>query len=97
MLQTLAENEVAVGIVDIDKYSDFLTRLGQEFNDRFNDFEEMEPWVMVTSNPFIEVDVGDISEQISVPFDLHCVPLEMEIIGLQNDIQLKSRQSAANF
>ena len=68
-------NEVAVRIVDIDKCSDFLTRIGQEFNDRFNDFE---PCVMFTSKPFMEVDVGDISEQISVPFDLDYVPLEME-------------------
>ena len=80
MLQTRTEYEVAVGIVIIDKYTDFLTRLGQEFSERFDDFEEIEPCVMFTSNPFMEVDVRDISEQVSVLFDLDCKPLEMESI-----------------
>ena len=78
-------------------YNDFLTRLGQEFNDTFNDFEKIEPCVMFTLNPFMKVDVRDISEQISVQFDLDCVHLEMEIISLQNDIQFEIKAICHKF
>ena len=80
-------------------YNDFLTRPGQQFNDRFHDFEEMEPCVMFTSNPFMEIYIGDISEQISVLYDLDCVPfLKWRLLSaFKMTFSLKSRQSATNF
>ncbi|XP_078533909.1 general transcription factor II-I repeat domain-containing protein 2-like [Lissotriton helveticus] len=97
VLQILSENNIEAQILDIQKYSNLLVRLNQEFSDRFSDFEQLEPCVMFTSNPFMEVDVSDLSEKISVLLNLDSDTMEMEMFSLQNDIELKSRQSDINF
>ncbi|XP_078542665.1 general transcription factor II-I repeat domain-containing protein 2-like [Lissotriton helveticus] len=97
VLQIFSENNAAPELLDIEKYISLLMRLYQEFEERFSDFELLEPCVMFTSNPFMEVDVSDISEQISVLLNLDSATMEMEIVTLQNDIELKARQSDLNF
>ncbi|RXM96099.1 General transcription factor II-I repeat domain-containing protein 2A [Acipenser ruthenus] len=52
---------------------------------------------MFASHPFMDVDVSDISEQVGSLFNLDCVELEMEILNLQNDIQLKARYPVSDF
>ncbi|MGH0144932.1 UNVERIFIED_CONTAM: hypothetical protein FKN15_004373 [Acipenser sinensis] len=56
-------------------------------------------WNLVTfaSNPFMDVDASDISEQVGSLFTLDCGELEMEILNLQNDIQLKARYPVSDF
>lgn len=64
----LEENVAASGAMDIQKYIDLLTRLGQEFEDRFTDFVSLEPCVTFISNTFIDVDISEISEQMGEVF-----------------------------
>ena len=41
----------------VEKYSQVLNRLGQEFEDRFCDFDQLEPCVSFVTNPFMQVDM----------------------------------------
>ncbi|XP_078529378.1 general transcription factor II-I repeat domain-containing protein 2B-like [Lissotriton helveticus] len=97
VLQILSENKAEAEVLDIEKHSSLLMRLNQQFSYRFSDFEQLEPCVMFTSNPFMEVDATDISEKICVLLNLDSATIEMEIVTFQNDIELKSRQSDINF
>ena len=63
----LEENYAASGAIDIQKYIDLLTRLGEEFERRFTDYVRLEPCAIIISNPFMDVD---ISEQIGERFSL---------------------------
>ena len=81
----------------VTKYSQVINRLGQEFEKRFCDFEKLEPCVSFVTNPFMYVDVTSTAEQLSDLFSLSVTDVEMEILTLQNDINLKAHQSAPNF
>uniref|UniRef100_A0A3B3HZV5 Uncharacterized protein n=1 Tax=Oryzias latipes TaxID=8090 RepID=A0A3B3HZV5_ORYLA len=81
----------------VKKYSQVINRLGQEFEDRFCDFEQLEPCVSFVTNPFMQVDVTSTAEQLSALFTLNAGDVEMEILTLQNDLLLKAHQSAPNF
>ena len=73
----------------LEKYFDLLSKLGQEVADRFSDFDKFEPCVTFVANPFMTVDIGEISGQMA---ELFCInPVKMEVINLQNDVQLKSQ------
>ncbi|KAK0152831.1 General transcription factor II-I repeat domain-containing protein 2B [Merluccius polli] len=65
----------AVDVLVGHKYSD-LSKLGQEFEDKFNDFDKLEPCVAFIANTFMEVDIGEISEQMAELFSVN--PVEME-------------------
>lgn len=41
--KVLQENKAAAGFLNLSKYCDCLTKLGQEFEDRFLDFEQLDP------------------------------------------------------
>lgn len=74
----------AASILNVHKYCDLLSKLGQEFADRFSDFEKLEPCVTIIANPFMDVDISEISGQMA---ELFCVdPVEMEVINLQNNV-----------
>ena len=49
------------------------------------------------SNPFINVDITDIAEQLSATFNLDAGQVEIEIVTLQNDLHIKVYQAAPNF
>lgn len=87
----------AADVLDVDKYCDLLSRLGQEFEDRFNDFDQLEPCVAFIANPFKEVDVSDISERMAELFSVDLLEMEMEIIALQNDVLLHAQQHSEHF
>lgn len=72
---------------------DLLSKLGQKLSDRFCDFEKPEPIV----NPFLDVDISELSGQMAELFSVDPVETEMEIINLQNDVQLKSEQHSQHF
>lgn len=95
----LKDNVSASAALDkvVTKYSQAINRLGQEFEDRFCDFEKLEPCVSFVTNPFMYVDVTSTAEQLSILFSLSATDVEMEILTLQNDINLKAHQSAPNF
>ena len=95
----LKDNVSASAALDevVAKYSQVINRLGQEFEDRFCDFEKLEPCVSFITNPFMCVDVTSTAQQLSDLFSLSATDVEMEILTLQNDINLKAHQSAPNF
>ncbi|KAK0154028.1 hypothetical protein N1851_003892 [Merluccius polli] len=64
-------------------------KVGHEFEERFQDFDKLQPCVTFISNPFLQVDITCISEQLGETFNLNAGELEMEILTLQNDITLK--------
>lgn len=47
-------------VLDVQRYCDLLSRLGQDFEDRFNDFDKLEPCVAFIANPFMEVCRGGL-------------------------------------
>ncbi|CAL9684507.1 unnamed protein product [Knipowitschia caucasica] len=49
------------------------------------------------ANPFMDVDISDISGQMAVLFGIDPVEMEMEVKNLQNSVQLKSQQSSGHF
>ena len=80
-----------------DKYCEVINRLGQEFENRFCDLDQLEPCVSFISNPFMNVDTTSFAEQLSTTFNLDAGQVEIEIITLQNDLHLKAYQAAPNF
>ena len=81
----------------VQRYSQVLNRLGQEFEDRFCDFDQLEPCVSFVTSPFMQVDMTCTAEQLSALFNLDAGQVEIEILTLQNDLHLKAHQSASNF
>lgn len=80
-----------------EKYCEVINRLGQEFENRFCDLDQLEPCVSFISNPFMNVDTTYFAEKLSATFNLDAGQVEMEIITLQNDLHLKVYQTAPNF
>ncbi|KAK0146900.1 SCAN domain-containing protein 3 [Merluccius polli] len=80
-----------------EKYTQLISRLGHEFEERFQDFDKLQPCVTFISNPFLQVDITCISEQLGETFNLNAGELEMEILTLQNDITLKAHQGSPHF
>ncbi len=87
----------AAGALNTEKYCDLLIKLGQEFADRFRDFEKLEPCVTFIANSIMDVDINEISGQMAELFCVDPVEMEMELLNLQNDDQLKSQQHSQNF
>ncbi|KAM9726312.1 general transcription factor II-I repeat domain-containing protein 2B-like [Menidia menidia] len=79
------------------KYFEAINRIGQEFENRFCDLEQLEPCVSFISNPFMNVDTIILAEQLSATFSLDAGQVEIEIITLQNDLRLKAYQADPNF
>jgi len=95
----LQDNASASGAFDkaAEKYSQVINRLGQEFENRFCDFDQLEPCVSFISNPFMQVDITCIAEQLRATFNVDAGQVEIEILTLQNDLHLKAHQDAPNF
>ncbi|CAB4064544.1 ICK [Lepeophtheirus salmonis] len=51
-------------VLNFNKYCDLISKLGQEFEDRFNDFDKLDPCVAFIANPFMEL----MSQQHSLHF-----------------------------
>lgn len=87
----------AASVLNVSKYCDLLSRLGQEFADRFSDFERLEPCVTFMANPLMDVDTSEISGQMAELFCVDPVEMEIEVVTLQNNVQLKSQQHSKHF
>lgn len=87
----------AASVLNVSKYGDLLSRLGQEFADRISDFERLEPCVTFMANPFMDVDTSEISGQMAELFCVDHVEMEIEVVTLQNNVQLKSQQHSQHF
>ncbi|KAF3833235.1 hypothetical protein F7725_026900 [Dissostichus mawsoni] len=93
----LHDNASASGAFDkaAEKYFQVINRLGQEFENRFCDFGQLEPCVSFISNPVMQVDLTCIAEQLSATFNVDAGQVEIEILTLQNDLHLKAHQKHA--
>lgn len=95
----LKDSASAAAVLDgaVKKYSQVINRLGQEFEDRFCDFEQLEPCVSFLTNPFMQVDMTATAEDLSTLFKLDAGQVKIEILTMQNDLHLKAHKSAPNF
>lgn len=76
---------------DKEKYYNEIVILLSEFEKRFQDFSRLDPIVTYMCNPFGNVDVEEITENIKSMFSL---PLEEnEVLLLQCDVMLKAHRS----
>lgn len=97
MQTVLNDNASASGALDgaTEKYSELINRLGQEFEDRFCDFDTLEACVSFILNPFIQVDMTCIAEQLSAAFSLDATKVQKFHTAKQ--IHLESFQGSPNF
>ncbi|XP_028313963.1 general transcription factor II-I repeat domain-containing protein 2B-like [Gouania willdenowi] len=96
-VKMLESNLGAEKVFKVHRYCDLLSRLGQEFTDRFSDFEKLEPCVTFIANPFLAVDISELSGQMAELFSVDPVEMEMEVLNLQNNVQLKSQQHSQHL
>ena len=65
----------AADALNTDTFCDLLIKLGLEFADRFRGFQKLEPCVTFIANPFMDVNISEISGQMA---KLFCIdPVEM--------------------
>ena len=65
------------------KFYDHLNRLEKEFR-RFQEVDKMEQIIVFVSNPFLQVDIGELTENFNQVFEQNRT-LDMEMIVMQND------------
>ncbi|KAK9393953.1 hypothetical protein NXF25_015616 [Crotalus adamanteus] len=75
----------------------YLETLEEQFHARFQQFTGIEPVVSFFENPFSPIDVAETAVAIGELCQAMVEEVEMEIVGLQNDILLKSNSGHANF
>lgn len=97
VLKMLESHTGAAKVLNVSKYCDLLSRLGQGFANRFSDFEKLEPCVTFMDNTFMNVDISEISGQVTEHFCVESVEMEIEVIYLSNNVQLKSQQHSLLF
>lgn len=83
--------------IETIKYSDHLVELKNNFEIRFSDFRKIQPIALFISNPFVDTNISEISQQIANMLNKNSSDLEMEIIDFQSDLQLKTRISQTDF
>ena len=95
----LKDNVSASAALDkvVTKHSQVINRLGKEFENRFSDLAKLKPCVSFVTNSFMYVDMAFTAEQLSALFNLNATDVEMEILMVPNDMNLKAHQSAPNF
>lgn len=99
MKKVLSDNASASVAFDkaAEKYCQVINRLMQEFENRFTDFDQMEPCVSFISNPFMSVDVTSTAEKLSTTFNVDAGQVEMQILTIQNDLHLKAHLGNRNL
>lgn len=69
----------------------------EEFNNRFEEFYKLEKFIIFFINPFAQID-DNVVNKIATYFDIsNKEDLELEIINMKNDIELKSHHSEEKF
>lgn len=77
-------------------YCAHLDKVATEFNRRFKELDVMECIAAFVSNPFMPIDVEQVAAKFQEVFALSS-GVDMEIIDLQNDIELKARSRDSDF
>lgn len=76
--------------IDCRIYVNYLTKLSDDFNERFKQFDDLEFILLFFTNPMNNVDVTILSAELNKFNITNIENLELEIIELQNDIALKT-------
>lgn len=86
MTKIIQENQI-----DSQKYVNYLTKLSDNFNERFKQFDDLELIILFFENPMNNVDVSVLSTELNKFHNSTNIQnLELEIIELQNDVALKA-------
>lgn len=79
------------------RYDTYLQTLQAEFADRFTEFRDAEVVINFVMNPFLSCNSSEVSA-VAIRCGITSVSLELEIIDLQENVELKSRfPSAQHF
>ena len=81
----------------VHTYTDQINLILDEFKKRFADFSNVLPAATFIANPFCNSDVSDTASQLGLLFSLNVSDLEIEIITLQSDVQLRSKANHPEF
>jgi len=84
-------------LTKLQKSTLVIGRLGQGFDNRFYDLDQLEPCVWFICNSLMNVDKSCIAQQLNAMFSLDGQQMEVEIVTSQNDTYLKACQAAPNF
>ncbi|XP_039513051.1 general transcription factor II-I repeat domain-containing protein 2A-like [Pimephales promelas] len=79
-----------------EQYCAHLDKVATEFNRRFGELDVMEDIAAFVSNPFQPIDVEKIAAKFHQGFALQS-GVDMEILDLQNDLELKARSRESDF
>ena len=82
---------------DMTKYSEYLEKIKENFDNRFLDFRKIEPIASFILNPFSSTDISEVSAQIAVVSNKPNIDIEMEMINLQSNLVLKAKSSNPDF
>lgn len=83
--------------IDTNKYFESLAELKNDFEIRFSDFLKIEQIASFILNPFVNINISEISQEIANMINKKAPTIEMEIIDFQSDLQLKARISQTDF
>ncbi|XP_062978806.1 general transcription factor II-I repeat domain-containing protein 2-like [Elgaria multicarinata webbii] len=91
--------KLVVGESDFDAapFLDHLETLERELHARFRQLAAIEPAVLFVMNPFGPIEVHETALSIGELFQGRKEEVELEIVGLQNDLVLKSHSGYGNF
>uniref|UniRef100_A0A3Q3FKS5 DUF4371 domain-containing protein n=1 Tax=Labrus bergylta TaxID=56723 RepID=A0A3Q3FKS5_9LABR len=79
-----------------EQYCAHLDKVATEFNRRFGELDVMEDIAAFVSNPFLPIDIEQLSAKFQQVFSLQS-GVDMEIVDLHNDIELKARSGDTDF
>ena len=79
-----------------DQYCAHLDKIAADFSLRFGELDIMEDIAAFVSNPFQSTDDEKVSAKFQQVFGLQS-GVDMEIIDLQNDVELKSTSRDSDF
>lgn len=96
----LKESEnVDVENIDWNRFADQLVDLSMEFENRFNDFKQLENILIYLANPFKEIQVDEVNvlaQKISSLVDGEDSEIEDEILKIRCDLHLKAQATVNN-
>lgn len=80
----------------LKQYCAHLDKVAIEFSRRFGELQIIQDIAAFVSNPFLTIDIGEVAAKFQQAFPLPS-GVDMEMVDLQNDIELKARSRDSDF
>lgn len=80
----------------LKQYCAHLVKVAIEFSRRFGELQIIQDIAAFVSNPFLTIDIGEVAAKFQQAFTLPS-GVDMEMVDLQNDIELKTRSRDSDF